>query len=99
MGKGICAFIMNSVQIQVGSQVQISPLIGKILQALSSGKKVEVSGINFATSNTIRVVEFVKEKLPDLYQINLFETVAENAVKFSVTLSTKEISENDTSPP
>ena len=90
---------MNSVQIQVGSQVQISPLIGKILQALSSGKKVEVSGINFATSNTIRVVEFVKEKLPDLYQINLFETVAENAVKFSVTLSTKEISENDTSPP
>ena len=58
-----------------------------------------MSGINFATSNTIRVVEFVKEKMPDLYQINLFETVAENAVKFSVTLSTKEMSEGDCSPP
>ena len=44
-------------------------------------------------------MEFVKEKIPDLYQINLFETVAENAVKFSVTLSTKEISEGESTPP
>jgi hypothetical protein len=53
---------------------------------LEEGTEVEIAGINFAISNTIRLVEMLKSKLPGCVQTNVFETLSDSKVKFAVKL-------------
>jgi hypothetical protein len=80
--------MIEAPEILISQFTRVFLVAGKVLKILKSGKVAVISGLNFAVSNTIKVVELVKRDMPELVQVNLFDTVDEKRVKFTVKLAT-----------
>ena len=81
---------MTTVEIKVGRQTRPNRHMAEALTALEQDSIVVLAGINWAIANTIKVAELCKMKKPELHQVAVLETVEENKVRFSVTLTTTE---------